>query len=122
MAVGEVAPVRTDPQLFSVIVSNLIDNALKYCATDALVEVRIDSALQRGIPGVLVEVSNLSGPAGMPDPRKVFRKYYRAPGAHGKIGSGLGLHIAAGFAKKLGGRLRYLPTDEKVKFTLWIPA
>ncbi len=118
----EVAPVQTDQQLFSVIVSNLIDNALKYGAADALVQVRIDSALQRGVPGILVEVSNFPGAAGMPDPRKVFRKYYRAPGAHGKIGSGLGLHIAAGFAKKLGGRLRYLPTNEKVKFMLWIPA
>ena len=52
----------------------------------------------------------------------VFKKYYRAPGAHGKVGSGLGLHIAEGFARKLGGRLRYIARDDKVNFELWIPA
>jgi signal transduction histidine kinase len=113
---------RTDQQLFSVIVSNLIDNALKYGASEAEIQVTVNAASHRGAPGVCVTVGNLIGAVGTPDPKHVFKKYYRAPGAQGKIGSGLGLHIAAGFARKLGGQLRYTPTAEQVKFTLWIPA
>jgi signal transduction histidine kinase len=119
---GTIGPVRTDQQLFSVIISNLIDNALKYGSHDGVVQVTIDSASNKGATGVQVTVSNFAGTAGMPDPKRVFRKYYRAPGAQGRIGSGLGLHISAGFARKLGGQLRYTPLAEQVQFTLWIPA
>ena len=119
---GNIGPVRTDAQLFSVIISNLIDNALKYGSHDGVVQVTIDTAANKGATGVQVTVSNFAGTAGMPDPKRVFRKYYRAPGAQGRIGSGLGLHIAAGFARKLGGLLRYTPLAEQVQFTLWIPA
>ena len=113
---------HTDAQLVSVILSNLIDNALKYGQPESAVQVNIAAAVRKGASGVVVLVSNVPGASGMPDPKMVFKKYYRAPGAHGKVGSGLGLHIAEGFARKLGGRLRYIATDDKVNFELWIPA
>jgi signal transduction histidine kinase len=119
---SDIGPVRTDQQLFSVILSNLVDNALKYGSPDRQVHLVCESASQRGAPGVQVTVSNSVGMTGVPDPRQVFRKYYRAPGAQGKVGSGLGLYIAAGFASKLGGKLSYTPLLEQVQFTLWIPA
>ena len=101
--------------------ANLIDNALKYGAADGEVRVTAREALSKGRQGIQIDVANPSGTAGMPDPNQVFHKYYRAPGAHGKTGSGLGLYISAGFAEKLGGRLRYQPTGDEVKFELWIP-
>jgi K+-sensing histidine kinase KdpD len=118
---GDISPARTDRQLFSVIVANLIDNALKYGAPGAEVQVAIDPNAQGGAPGLRIEVSNAVGAAGKPDPKRVFKKYYRAPSAQGKVGSGLGLHIADGFARKIGGRLRYIPMADKVNFELWIP-
>jgi len=118
----DIDPMRTDQQLFSVILSNLVDNALKYSAPDTPVQVVCESAYRQRVFGVQVTVSNFVGTAGMPDPRLVFRKYYRAPGAQGKVGSGLGLYIAGGFARKLRGELKYTPSPEQVKFTLWIPA
>lgn len=111
----------TDIQLLTVIVTNLIDNALKYSAPDSQIDVAAMSAQERQRPGVRIVVSNLPGASGMPDARHVFRKYYRSAGARSKTGSGLGLHIAEGFARKLGGRLRYQPAAGKVKFTLWVP-
>ena len=113
---------HTDAQLFSVILSNLIDNALKYGQPESAVRVNIAAAVRKGASGVVILVSNAPGVSGMPDPKMVFKKFYRAPGAHGNVGSGLGLHIAEGFARKLGGRLRYIATDDKVNFELWIPA
>ena len=101
--------------------ANLIDNALKYGAADGEVRVTAKEAFSKGRQGLQIDVTNPCGTAGMPDPNQVFRKYYRAPGAHGKTGSGLGLYIAAGFAEKLGGRLHYRPAVDEVKFELWSP-
>lgn len=118
---GDISPARTDRQLFSVIVSNLMDNALKYGASGVGVKVAIDSSAERGAPGLRVIVSNPVGTSGVPDAKCVFKKYYRASGAQGKVGSGLGLHIAHGFARKIGGQLRYAPVADTVNFELWIP-
>jgi signal transduction histidine kinase len=112
---------HTDPQLLSVIVSNLIDNALKYGNNHTPVLLRLEPDRGSRKNGLRIVVTNAPGGAGVPDPKMVFKKYYRAPGAHGKTGSGLGLHISDGFATMLGGQLRYVPTPDAVEFTLWIP-
>ena len=111
----------SDAQLLTVILTNLIDNALKYSPTDAPVNITAEPALHEAQSGLSIVVTNRPGMAGMPDPQQVFHRYYRAPGAHGKTGSGLGLHIAEGFARMLGGKLSYHPEANTVSFTLWIP-
>lgn len=111
----------TDAQLLSVILSNLFDNAIKYGKPESAVVVNATAFSDKGIPGIQVAVGNMPGSAGMPDPKRVFSKYYRAPGAHNKTGSGLGLHIAFGFARTIGGWLRYAPHADEVRFELWIP-
>lgn len=113
--------IQTDTQLLGVIVTNLIDNALKYGASDQEIRIVTSESALKGKNGLLIEVRNPVGSAGMPDPRLVFRKYYRAPGAHSKTGSGLGLHIAYSLAAKLGGQLSYIAADKEVKFALWMP-
>ena len=111
----------TDEQLLRTLIANLIDNALKYSRRDASITLRARPETRNGRNGILFVVSNPPGSAGFPDPAQVFQKYYRAPAAHGKTGSGLGLYICEGFARMLGGELRYGPTDDTVKFELWIP-
>ena len=118
---GNLPLCKTDVQLFEVALDNLIGNALKHGTPDGLVNVRAGEA-RRGLrKGICIAVSNTPGASGFPDPLQVFHKYYRAAGAHGKSGSGLGLHIAHGCARNLGGVLRYRPTPESVRFELWIP-
>lgn len=112
---------RTDRQLLTIILSNLVDNALKYALPASQVDIRAEAVEHRGHPGIRIDVANVPGPAGMPDPQRVFTKYYRAAAAHGKTGSGLGLHIASGLARKLDGWLRYRPKVDEVRFELWIP-
>ncbi len=125
LAAGPLDDCVTDPQLLMVILANLIDNGLKYGAPYALLDISADAATQNGRDGLRILVANPVGPSGIPDPQKVFTRYYRAPGAHGKTGSGLGLHIAEGLARMLGGELSYLaPVDHSntVRFALWIPS
>ena len=103
------------------IMGNLIDNALKYGMPGTPVTVLAAAGTRRKRKGILIEVVNLIGAAGAPDPKRVFGKYYRGERARGKTGSGLGLHISAGFASKLGGSIRLQSTDTEVRFHLWVP-
>ena len=114
-------PCTTDAQLLNVILTNLVENALKYGAKATPIDIRVTPAVDAGRAGLQVEIANATGAAGRPDPQLVFSKYYRERGAQGESGSGLGLYIAAGLARKIGGVLRYRPTHDHIVFTLWIP-
>ena len=117
-----VPPCTTDAQLLNVILTNLVENALKYGAKEKPIDIRVISAVDTGRSGLQIDIANAPGSAEAPDPERVFSKYYRAKGAHGESGSGLGLYIASGLANKLGGALRYQFTNGLIVFTLWIPA
>ena len=112
---------NTDTQLLAVVLANLFDNALKYSAPGALVEVSTELAKADERTGICITVSNPIGPAGPIDPNNVFKKYYRAPGALGKSGSGLGLYLVQGITKDLDGRINFKGTDGRVSFQLWLP-
>jgi signal transduction histidine kinase len=110
--------IQTDGRLLRIVMSNLVDNALKYGRQGEPIDIEL---LVDGAHFCMV-VSNAVGSAGLPDPQRVFEKYYRAPQAHAFTGSGLGLHIAAALARLLGGDLRYQPTNERVVFELRLQA
>ncbi|MEY3862784.1 MAG: hypothetical protein RIR60_1150, partial [Pseudomonadota bacterium] len=107
----------SDEKLLKIVIGNLLDNALKYSLKGSMVRL----ALSKHNGQISLEVSNVAGPAGRPDPNKVFKKYYRNEKAHGYIGSGLGLYIIKNTVTLMGGDLRYTPTDELVRFELWLP-
>jgi signal transduction histidine kinase len=113
--------VATDPQLLRIALGNLIDNALKYAEPQSAVHINVSLFEHQGRQGILNSIVNASGTAGMPDPRRVFDKYYRGPGAQGKTGSGLGLYLVSGVTELLDGWIRYCPSENEVRFELWIP-
>ena len=121
ITISDLVAVDTDPQLLRVVLLNLLDNALKYSAPDTPVRVLATLQHTRAGAGVSVTVSNSLGPAGEPDARQLFRKFYRAPGARRRTGSGLGLYIAQGMARLLGGTLRYECDAQGVHFILGLP-
>lgn len=112
---------NSDVQLLRIILGNLIGNAVKYSLPESIIEIQVEPAEYGGKPGVRVAVQNLPGAAGLPDPGKVFDKYYRSPGAHKQTGSGLGLYLVHSFTELLGGRVAYDVVQEQARFTLWIP-
>ncbi|MBF0256617.1 MAG: sensor histidine kinase [Gammaproteobacteria bacterium] len=104
---------HTDAKLLRVILTNLIDNALKYGDPTQPIQVRLS-----GDQPCQLRICNPPGPAGAPDAEQVFEKYYRSPRAHGLTGSGQGLYIAHAFSQMLGGELSYQPGADLICFQL----
>lgn len=105
------------------ILSNLVDNACKYAggAEDRRVTLRVRVAGN----GVEFRVRD-RGP-GIPrrERRRVFSPFARARvnAADGSSGLGLGLALARGVARSLGGELRLgKPAGPGAEFVLWLPA
>ncbi len=97
-----------DPDRLAQVVANLVENGLKYAAS----EVRVDHGpLADG--GVRIEVAD-DGPGIAPDElARVFDRLYgadRRP-ARGSSGAGLGLAIAHELVTALGGTVRAVPSS-----------
>jgi two-component system sensor histidine kinase TctE len=86
-------PITGDDRLLSELLSNLIDNALRYCSALGRVSVIVEAGLQ---PRLAVQDD---GPGIPEDERvKIFERFYRVPGSAGD-GCGLGLAIVAEIAR-----------------------
>jgi len=108
---------NSDPQLVRVIVSNLLENALKYSPKHSEVTITLSGDVSQ----VSIEVENAVGSAGFPDAEHVFNKYYRAALAHQRTGSGLGLYLVQSLVKLLGGAAHYERNRESISFKVYIP-
>ena len=115
--------IDSDPLLLRVVVQNLIDNALKYSPAESKVEISLWESSRGGVPGLLLQIHNEPNQAGFPDPEKIFQKYYRSPGAHRSTGSGLGLYLVQGLARRLGGSIELSRerVPGRVCFEFWVP-
>ncbi len=84
-------------------VSNLIDNAVKYSGSD--VHVTVETAR---VDGKYVALRVTDHGPGIPktELKRIFRRFYRVPGALATRvkGTGLGLYIVRSVAKRHGGR------------------
>ncbi|MGV0961333.1 MAG: 7TM-DISM domain-containing protein [Limnohabitans sp.] len=114
-------PVRSDPFLFQMVISNLLDNALKYSPPKTRIDIVIEELQEHDLDALKISVANQVSKAGLPDATKVFEKYYRSPTAHAKIGSGLGLYLVKALCDMLGGSVRYVPGAGFVKFEVVLP-
>ena len=115
---GDPAPliVRTDPLFMSLVLRNLLDNAIKYSPEGSPVDIDLTPGPEPG--GWIFCVENLPGRAGLPDPTRVFDKYYRSPGASHRTGSGLGLYLVQGIVQRLGGTISYEVKEGRAHFCL----
>ncbi len=93
---------HTDEDWLRVILSNLIDNALKYSPKDT--QVHLQLALTPGWCCILF--SNQTR-CDLPDASLLFKKYYRAKSAHKQTGSGLGLYIVKRLVDQLNAQIEY---------------
>ena len=109
---------RGDRERLRQVVTNLIDNAVKYSPAGAVVNVeafanngRITVAVRDRGPGILSEHRAL-----------IFEKFGRVSGEHAKPGTGLGLFIARSIAEAHGGTLEVASGEGKgATFTLALP-
>jgi len=113
--------IESDIQVLSIVISNLLGNAIKYSAPET--EIVIDTEILDGnLPRCLqFSVQNVIGNMGAPDPELAFAKYYRGPSATMVSGSGLGLFLVRELTHVLGGEVKLSIKDNLITFTAWIP-
>lgn len=105
-----------DLDAVELILANLVDNACKYSreASDPRIDFRAELVTDRGTRHIELSIRDY-GP-GIPDgaERDVFEAFRRAAGDRaGEIpGIGLGLSLARGMARRMGGDVVLLPTPE----------
>ena len=117
----DVRPVDTDPTLLTEILQNLVDNAIRYSASDG----RIKVATKFGEAEVRISVSDNG--AGIPKAHlgRIFERFYRVDPARSREvgGTGLGLAIAKHTVEVLGGRIEVESAPKQgSKFTVVLPA
>ena len=119
---SEVEPairVRADEQLLRQVVDILLDNAQKYSLPGV---VRL--FLQRsGAHHCVLRLSNPARELSKAQCRDIFKRFYRRDEARTSSGSyGLGLPIAEGIVKRLGGKISCEWADGEICFTVTLPA
>lgn len=88
-----------DKALIKIALANLIDNAEKYTKADGKITARLTPYGDLAV----IQVSDTG--IGIPDSElpRIFDKYYRAPGAKGIAGAGLGLNLVKRIIELHGG-------------------
>ena len=116
---GTLPSVRGDAERLRQVLSNLIDNAVKYSPAGG--EVRVSTRSENGRVEVAVADRGPGIPSGQQ--RLIFEKFGRAKlGDKTKPGTGLGLFIARSIAEAHGGRIDVdSAPDRGATFTLTLP-
>lgn len=120
-ALVDESKVNSDRQLLSIVISNLLDNAVKYSQPSSSISLQIERHVADDKTTVLLHVTNEPGTAGLPDADQMFERYYRNQAARDVTGSGLGLYLVKGLCEKLNIHIAYACISGKARFTLQIP-
>ena len=121
IAVADMGKALADRTLLSQVLSNLIENALKYADTSNL-KIRID---YQELPGAKLQIS-VSDNGGGVDKRyaeRIFELFRRVPGSEQKTeGDGVGLATCRKIVESLGGQI-WLDTEfvDGARFCLTLP-
>ena len=105
---------ETDEQFIKIIISNFIENAIKYSAKGSQIQASCfstDHYLEISFENMIDSARNI-------DPNQIFDKYYRDTESKRQRGSGLGLWLSKKLAELLGGDLVYSQQNKQVKFQL----
>jgi signal transduction histidine kinase len=95
--------VRMDENALTLVILNLVDNALKYAVDGGVVEV----SLGRAPGGVVIGVRDWGGGIPREEQGRIFERFYRAQSARDRNvrGSGIGLSLVRHIAEAHGGRV-----------------
>ncbi|MFN8636427.1 MAG: ATP-binding protein [Chloroflexota bacterium] len=110
---------RVDPLRLDQVLSNLLDNAIKYSPAGGDVEV----TLARPTPD-MVEIGVRDHGIGIPPDRldRIFERYYQAHVESYASGMGLGLYVSREIVSLHGGELRAeIPSDGGTRFVVTLP-
>lgn len=122
VAASDTAHIKTDTQMFGIVLGNLLDNACKYSPPLSQVQLSLTAQTHHGQAGWCWTVRNHAGLAGVPDSEQLFVKYYRSAHARRQSGSGLGLFLVKRLLELLGGDIWYASNSDQISFCFWLPA
>jgi len=112
--------VRMDEGAMTLVLLNLVDNAVKYAADGGEVSVRL-----RRVPGaVALSIADRGSGIAHDEQRRIFERFYRAENARARNvrGSGIGLALVKHIAEAHGGRVEVESTPERGStFTVYVP-
>ncbi|MGH2710849.1 MAG: ATP-binding protein [Actinomycetota bacterium] len=117
---GDPGKIETDERRVYQILSNLVDNALKYAPTDTTLTLRVS-----GVPGGVQVLVEDQGP-GIPDElqERIFDRFYQVDQTSTRAvgGTGLGLYICRRLTEVIGAKIALERSDEHGSvFSLIIP-
>ncbi len=120
LAITESAPVWGDANNLTSVITNLIENALKYSPAEKPVEIRISKESD----AVHLVVSDYGNGIAAEDKQKIFDRFYRAgdEATRSAKGTGLGLYIVKHIVSQHGGSIKVLdhsPTG--TEFHVYLP-
>ena len=111
-------PIKADPQLLSLALAQLIDNAQKYSRVGSAIEL----TLREEGATTAIAVTNQSEPIGADELSRIFERYYRGPQAgRGPTGTGLGLSIVKKIAEAHGGTASASYEGSSIQISIHLP-
>jgi signal transduction histidine kinase len=117
--VGELPVVRAEPRLLSVVLHNLISNAIKYGPRQGG---RIEIDATPDGDGWRIAVVSAGSPLVDQETARVFEPWRRVPGERRVPGSGLGLAICKRLIERIGGTIGVEPQAAGNRFYFVLPA
>ncbi len=100
------------------VISNLLENAVKYSPSGAPIRVRLESSTG---DDVAIHVTDHCGGLSAGDLRQLFRHHFRGETSAAEKGLGLGLYVSQRLVERVGGTLSATNRDGGCDFVLWLP-
>ncbi|MEA5508288.1 GAF domain-containing sensor histidine kinase [Crocosphaera sp. UHCC 0190] len=126
--VGKLHPVWGNDSALREVLSNLIDNGIKYTPKPGQVKIKLGLSRVEGekiYQGIAIEDTGYGIP--LKDQAHIFERHYRGIQAEGEIpGTGLGLAIVQELMALMGGIIELLSPTNQVRnrgttFIIWLP-
>ena len=117
---SDVLPVSVDASAFGIVLSNLLDNAVKYSPND-IKPITLRLGINRNLAFVCVEDQGV----GL-DPKEVphiFDQFYRVGSELTRVarGLGLGLYLVKSITELMNGTVKCEPLEQGIRFTVSFP-
>ncbi len=111
--------IEADMAKLNEIVSNYIENAIKYSDEKTSITIRLTTEPKR----VVFEVSDMGMGVPESERKNLFSKFYRAANARKQQpdGNGIGLFVVKSIAEAHGGGAYYKPQSKGSLFGIWLP-
>jgi PAS domain S-box-containing protein len=114
------APIQGDPSRLDQVLSNLLDNAVKYSDLTAV----IDAEVRRDGEGFLLSVADRGIGLDAEASSRLFEAFARGLNTEHIPGLGLGLYISQQIVERHGGRITATARGDGAgsRFSVWLPA